>query len=198
MKLGIICSSGGSFLFRALHLFKKKNLKITVITDRDCKIINKCKKKKIFVKKISYDKKFEDKAKKIFEKRGVKIVLLSFVKIVSSKIYKNFQTFNIHPSWLPKYRGLNALINQIKKNEKYIGATLHVVSSVVDGGAVLFKVKNKYSKFNYKNISYIQKTYLCLILLQYINNQKIDIKKIDKLKFFKKIDNKIVKNNIPL
>jgi len=196
MNLGIICSSGGSFLFDALSLYKKKNINLIVITDRDCEIIEKCKKKNFFVKKIPYDKKFYDEAKKIFKKHGIKTVLLSFTRIVNSKIYRNFKTFNIHPSWLPKYKGLNALTKQVKKNEKYIGATLHVVGSIVDSGKVLFQLKNKYSEFNYKRISHIQKTYLCLILLFFLNTKKFNIKEIDKINFFKKINNKIIKTNI--
>jgi len=116
--------------------------------------------------------------------------------LVTSKIYKNFQTFNIHPSWLPKYKGLNALSNQIKKKERFIGATLHIVDSTIDGGKFLFKIKSKYNMKNYKNISYIQKTFLCLLLLCFLSKKTIDLRKINKMFFFKKINCAKIKNNI--
>mgnify|MGYP001171689987 CR=1 FL=1 len=196
MKLGIICSSGGSSIFKALSFFKYKRFKLFIVTDRNCKIIAKCKKKNIFVKKIKYNKNFDEKVKNIFKKKGVKSVLLLFTRLVTSKIYKNFQTFNIHPSWLPKYKGLNALSNQIKKKERFIGATLHIVDSTIDGGKFLFKIKSKYNMKNYKNISYIQKTFLCLLLLCFLSKKTIDLRKINKMFFFKKINCAKIKNNI--
>lgn len=196
MKLGIICSSGGSSILKALSFIKRGKFTLFVVTDRDCKIIAKCKKKKIFVKKIPYNEDFDYTAEKIFKKKGVKNIILFFTRLVGPRIYKNFKTFNIHPSWLPKYKGLYALSNQIKNKEKFIGATLHKVDQSSDGGKFLFKIKSTYNKINYNNISYIQKTYLSLIFMLFISRQKIDFHQIDNKKFFKKINSKIIKNNI--
>ena len=196
MKLGIICSSGGSTILKALSFLKSNKFKLIVVADRDCKIIAKCKKRNIIVKKILYDKNFDNKSKIFFKTMGVDSVLLLFTRLVGPDIYKNFKTFNIHASWLPKYKGLNALVKQINKKEKFIGATLHKVNNNIDGGEFLFKLKSTYNNMNYKHISYIQKTYLCLIFMLFISKKKINLKEIDKEKFFKKINSKIIKNNI--
>ena len=63
MKLGIICSSGGSSIFKAVSFFKYKRFKLFIVTDRNFKIIEKFKKKNIFVKKIKYNKNFDEKVK---------------------------------------------------------------------------------------------------------------------------------------
>ena len=76
MKLGIICSSGGSTILKALSFLKSNKFKLVVVVDRDCKIIPKCKKRNISVKKIPYDKNFDNKSKIFFKTMGVDSVLL--------------------------------------------------------------------------------------------------------------------------
>ena len=163
MKLGLICSSGGSSIFKAISMFKKNKIKLYVVTDRKCGVIQKCKSKNIRLKKILYNKNFSVNTKIFFKKNKVQKVLLLYTKFIGPSIFLNFDTYNIHPSWLPKYKGLNALKKQVLKREKYIGSTLHKVTKSFDSGEAFIKIKNKYQLSNYKKINYLQKTYLCLV-----------------------------------
>ena len=80
--------------------------------------------------------------------KKIKIICLAgFMKILSNKFIKNFKgkILNIHPSLLPKYKGLNTHQRAISNNEKYSGCTVHFVNSRLDSGKVLLQKKVKIS-----------------------------------------------------
>jgi folate-dependent phosphoribosylglycinamide formyltransferase PurN len=70
------------------------------------------------------------------------------MKILSKSFIKRFEgkILNIHPSLLPKYKGLNTHERVIKNNEKYSGCTIHFVSSKLDSGKIIMQKKVKISK----------------------------------------------------
>ena len=74
------------------------------------------------------------------------ICLAGFMKILSKKFITKFTKpiLNIHPSLLPKYKGLNTHKRVIKNKEKYTGATVHLVSEKLDSGKIILKKKLKY------------------------------------------------------
>jgi phosphoribosylglycinamide formyltransferase-1 len=65
------------------------------------------------------------------------------MKIISSKIIKNYQgkIINIHPSLLPKFKGLNTYSRMLKNNEKKAGCTVHYVSEKLDSGGTIIQKK---------------------------------------------------------
>jgi len=70
------------------------------------------------------------------------------MKILSSDFIKNFngKIINIHPSLLPKYKGINTHKKAINNNEKFSGCTVHYVSSKLDSGRIIMQKKIKISK----------------------------------------------------
>ena len=76
------------------------------------------------------------------------ICLAGFMKILSKKFIKKFSKpiLNIHPSLLPKYKGLNTHNRAIKNREKYSGATVHIVNEKLDSGKIILQEKVKISK----------------------------------------------------
>ncbi len=70
------------------------------------------------------------------------------MRILSKHIIKNFsgKIINIHPSLLPKYKGLNTHIRAIKNKEKYSGCTVHYVNEKLDGGKIIMQRKVKILK----------------------------------------------------
>ena len=67
------------------------------------------------------------------------ICLAGFMKILSKKFIDNFKDriLNIHPSLLPKYRGLNTHARAIASNESIAGCSVHLVTPELDGGPIL-------------------------------------------------------------
>ena len=69
------------------------------------------------------------------------ICLAGYMKIVSNNIIKNFnkKIINIHPSLLPKFKGLNTFSRVLRNKEKKTGCTVHYVNEKLDGGDIIVK-----------------------------------------------------------
>ena len=70
------------------------------------------------------------------------------MRILSKNFIKNFEgkIINIHPSLLPKYKGLNTHRRVLTNNEKYSGCTVHYVNSRLDSGKIILQKKVKVFK----------------------------------------------------
>ena len=68
------------------------------------------------------------------------------MKILSKRFIKNFKNkiINIHPSLLPKYKGLNTHERAIKNKEKFSGCTVHFVNEKLDSGKIILQKKLKF------------------------------------------------------
>ena len=103
-------------------------------------------------KKIIYFTNIKIAEKKILNlllKRKIKFICLAgFMKILSNNFLKKFKgkIINIHPSLLPKYKGLNTHKRAIENNEKFSGCTVHYVTSKLDSGKIIMQQKVKISK----------------------------------------------------
>ena len=70
------------------------------------------------------------------------------MKILSKNFIKKFNgdILNIHPSLLPKYKGLNTHERSIKNKEKFSGCTVHFVNSKLDSGKIILQKKVRIKK----------------------------------------------------
>ena len=90
--------------------------------------------------------------KKIFKfllKKNVKLICLAgFMKILSKNFIKKFKgkIINIHPSLLPKYKGLNTHKKAIENNDKFAGCSVHFVTAKLDSGKIIMQKKVKIKK----------------------------------------------------
>ena len=100
-------------------------------------------------KKIFDYKNFKDSEKKILlllKKKKIKFIgLAGFMKILSNEFIKKFdgKIINIHPSLLPKYKGLNTHLRAIKNKDIFAGCTVHYVTSRLDSGKIIAQRKVK-------------------------------------------------------
>ena len=98
---------------------------------------------------FSEKKVAEIKILKFLKIKKIKLICLAgFMKILSKTFIKNFKgkILNIHPSLLPKYKGLNTHKRVIANNEKFSGCTVHVVNSKLDSGEIILQKKIKLNK----------------------------------------------------
>ena len=87
---------------------------------------------------------FESKTLIILKKNNIKLICLAgFMKVLSDKFIKDFKykILNIHPSLLPKYKGLNTHKRVLKNKEKFSGCTVHYVTNKLDSGRVILQKK---------------------------------------------------------
>ena len=86
---------------------------------------------------------------KDLRKKKVKLICLAgYMKILSKNFITKFngKILNIHPSLLPKYKGLNTHKRAIENNEKFSGCTVHSVNSKLDSGKIILQKKVKINK----------------------------------------------------
>ena len=96
--------------------------------------------------RYSNKRNFENQSLKLLNKYNVDLICLAgFMKIVSSNFIKKFSKpiLNIHPSLLPKYKGLNTHYRAINNREKYSGATVHIVNKKMDSGKIILQKRVK-------------------------------------------------------
>ena len=117
---------------------KAKGLKLGKINRIKKKVFNFKKKDNIENQILSFLKEHEIKM----------IFLAGFMKILSKNFITKFRgkILNIHPSLLPKYKGLNTHQRALNNNEKYSGCTVHFVNSKLDSGKIILQKKVKISK----------------------------------------------------
>ena len=102
-------------------------------------------------KKIFNLKNYNENEKNILtslKKEKIKFICLAgYMKILSKKFIKKFdgKIINIHPSLLPKYKGLNTHSRAIKNKDKFSGCTVHYVTAKLDSGKIILQKKVKIS-----------------------------------------------------
>ena len=157
IKCAVFISGNGSNLKSLIQFSKKKNSPISIeliISDNPkAKGLKFGKIFKISNKVFNYKNKIIAEKKIISEINNKKIKLIclaGFMKILSRNFIKSFKgkILNIHPSLLPKYKGLNTHKRAISNNEKYSGCTVHFVNSRLDSGKIILQKKVKISKLD--------------------------------------------------
>jgi formyltetrahydrofolate-dependent phosphoribosylglycinamide formyltransferase len=150
VKTCVFISGTGSNLNSLIKNSKKHNfpIKIGLIISNNKKAKGNsiAKKNSIPFKCLSYSvqKNFEKKALTEIQNRKIKFLCLAgFMKILSKNFIKKFNNkiVNIHPSLLPKYKGLNTHARVLKNKEKYSGCTVHFVNSKLDSGKIIAQKK---------------------------------------------------------
>ncbi len=89
-------------------------------------------------------KNYENKILFYLKKYKISFICLAgFMKIISNKILKNYQRkiINIHPSLLPKFKGLNTFSRMLENKEKKAGCTVHYVNQKLDSGNTIVQKK---------------------------------------------------------
>ena len=155
IKTAVFISGSGSNLLSLIKFskLKKSPISINIIITNNPKSKGLIYGKKFRVKKKIYNFKIRKLAEKkiLLELKKNKIDLIclaGFMKILSKNFIYNFKgkILNIHPSLLPKFKGLNTHERALKKKEKFSGCTVHYVNSKLDSGKVILQKKVKIIK----------------------------------------------------
>ena len=160
INTAVFISGRGSNLRSLIKYYKKKNspilIKLIISNNPKAKGLIYAKRSKIkkyitnFKNKNVSEKKL---LKKLFKHKINLICLAGFMKILSGNFIKKFKKpiLNIHPSLLPKYKGLNTHKKVIKNKDKYSGSTVHLVTTKLDSGKIILQKKINVSKYEDEN-----------------------------------------------
>jgi phosphoribosylglycinamide formyltransferase-1 len=150
IKTAVFISGTGSNLKNIIKFSKQKKSPITIDLvfsnnnhAKGLKFANQFNIKK----KVFNFKNFKDTEKNILimlKKEKIKFICLAgFMKILSKEFIKKFngKIINVHPSLLPKYKGLNTHSRAIKNKETFAGCTVHYVAAKLDSGKIIIQKK---------------------------------------------------------
>ena len=131
------------------------NIELVISNKKNAKGIDYAKKYSIPYKIItSNKKKFEELAIQIIRLKKIEIICLAgFMKILSKDFVRKFKgkIINIHPSLLPKFKGLDTFNRVLRAKEKFTGCTVHFVNEKLDHGKIIIKKRIAIKKdFNHE------------------------------------------------
>ena len=155
INIAVFISGKGSNLENLIKCSKNKKsrFKISLIISNNSKALGLKYARKFNIKKkiinFNNNKLIEKNLFKVFERKNINIICLAgFMKILSKSFIKRFdgKIINIHPSLLPKYKGLNTHFRAIQNKESYSGCTVHYVNSKLDSGKIILQKRVKIFK----------------------------------------------------
>tara|TARA_B100000579_G_scaffold195502_1_gene159798 strand:- start:611 stop:1126 length:516 start_codon:yes stop_codon:yes gene_type:complete len=136
MRLGVMCSGNGSNFENIHHACPKHDIVIMVYNKKKAKAKRRADRLDI----PSCYSKDEDEIIALFNAYEVDmIVMAGWMRIISKKFCDEFagRIINLHPSLLPKYKGLHAVEQAMKAGEEETGCTVHFVNEYLDSGAII-------------------------------------------------------------
>ena len=136
MRIGVMCSGNGSNFENIVHSCPDHEVVLMVYNKKKAKAKKRADRLDI---KSCYTKD-EDEIIALFNVYEVDLVVMAgWMRIVSKKFCDAFsgRLINLHPSLLPKYKGLNAIEQAMAAGETETGATVHFVNEHLDSGAII-------------------------------------------------------------
>ncbi len=155
IRTAVFISGTGSNLKSLIKFSKIKkspiSIELIISNNSNAKGLNYAKIYKIKKKILNFKNKnlSENKLLSLLQINNIEMICLAgFMKILSKNFIKKFngKILNIHPSLLPKYKGLNTHKRALNNKEKYSGCTVHFVNSKLDSGKIILQKKVKISK----------------------------------------------------
>ena len=149
-----ISGKGTNFKNLIQYSLKKQSkfkIKLVVSNNLNARGLEYAKKFKIKKKIINYKNLINSEIRILndLNKENINIICLAgFMRILTANFIKKFKgkIINIHPSLLPKYKGLNTHQRALDNKEKYSGCTVHYVNSKLDAGKIILQKKVKIFK----------------------------------------------------
>ena len=136
MRLGILCSGNGTNFENIVHSCPDHEVVLMVYNKKKCKAKKRAERLDI---RSCYSKD-EDEIIALFNAYNVDLIVMAgWMRIVSKKFCEAFsgRIINLHPSLLPKYKGLDAVERAIKAGETETGCSVHFVTEELDSGAII-------------------------------------------------------------
>ena len=155
IKTSVFISGTGSNLKNLIKFSLKKKspilIRSVISNNNKAKGLTFAKKNKIKTKIYKFKSGYnnENDILKYLKKNDINLICLAgFMKILSKNFIKKFRgkILNIHPSLLPKYKGLNTHQRALKNKDNFSGCTVHFVNSRLDSGKIILQKKVKIYK----------------------------------------------------
>ena len=140
MRLGIMCSGNGTNFENIVTnpLCGKHEVVLMIHNTKQCGAVKRA--AKYGIPHVRIPHKDEDKMIELFKTWRVDLIILAgYMRVIKNPSAFPCPIINIHPSLLPKYKGLNVVERAMEAGELVTGCTVHYVNEELDGGEIIMQ-----------------------------------------------------------
>ena len=140
MRLGIMCSGNGTNFENIVRTCRDDEVVIMIHNKEKCGAAKRA--DKFGIPHTHIKSKNEDLIIDVMNAWKVDLIVLAgWMRIVTPKLINAFpdRIINLHPSMLPKYKGLHAIERALESGDEYTGVSVHYVNEELDGGKVILQ-----------------------------------------------------------
>jgi formyltetrahydrofolate-dependent phosphoribosylglycinamide formyltransferase len=138
MRLGIMCSGNGTNFENIVTnpVCNKHEVVLMIHNTKECGAVKRA--AKFGIPHVRVPHKDEDKMIELFKVWRVDLIILAgYMRVIKNPAAFPAPMINVHPSLLPKYKGLNAVEQAMDSGDSVTGCTVHYVTEELDGGTII-------------------------------------------------------------
>ena len=138
MRLGIMCSGNGTNFENIVTnpVCNKHEVVLMIHNTKECGAVASA--AKFGIPHVRIPHKDEDRMIELFKAWKVDLIILAgYMRVIKNPDAFPAPMINIHPSLLPKYKGLNAIEQALDSGDSVTGCTVHYVTEELDGGTII-------------------------------------------------------------
>jgi formyltetrahydrofolate-dependent phosphoribosylglycinamide formyltransferase len=138
MRLGIMCSGNGTNFENIVTnpVCNKHEVVLMIHNTKKCGAVTRA--AKFGIPHVRVPHKDEDKMIELFKAWKVDLIILAgYMRVIKNPAAFPAPMINVHPSLLPKYKGLNAVEQAMDSGDSVTGCTVHYVTEELDGGTII-------------------------------------------------------------
>ena len=142
MRLGVMCSGNGTNFENIVRTCKEDEVVLMIHNKAKCGGAKRA--DKLGIPHCTIKSIHEDQIIKLFEAWRVDLIVLAgWMRIISPKLIDAFpgRIINLHPSMLPKYKGLHAIERALDNGDRMTGVSVHYVNEELDGGEIIIQLE---------------------------------------------------------
>ena len=138
MRLGVMCSGNGTNFENIITnpICNKHEVVLMIHNTKQCGAVKRA--AKFGIPHVRVPHKDEDKMIDLFRVWRVDLIILAgYMRVIKNPSKFPAPMINVHPSLLPKYKGLNVVERAMEAGEEVTGCTVHYVTEELDGGTII-------------------------------------------------------------
>ena len=140
MRIGVMCSGNGTNFENIVRTCREDEVVVMVHNKKKCGAAKRA--DKLGIPHTQISSKQEDIIIDIMNAWRVDLIVLAgWMRIITPKLINAFpnRIINLHPSLLPKYKGLHAIEQALDSGDEMTGVSVHYVNEELDGGEVILQ-----------------------------------------------------------
>ena len=133
-----MCSGNGTNFENILRTCSKDEVVLMIHNKEKCGAVKRA--EKFGIPHCYVNAKNEEKMVELFRVWRVDLIVLAgYMRVIKDPDAFPAPIINVHPSLLPKYKGLHAVEQAIDSGDEVTGCTVHYVNEELDGGEIILQ-----------------------------------------------------------